>query len=159
MKKLAVLALVFLLPSLLTACATPGGSSFSPEDADRYYSLAIKAAGNEDYASTVDYCTRTIKANPRHRDAYKLRGATYGLQKQYDKGIADFEKAIALAPDDAQAVEGRGLVRMHKALANPDDSGSVDLLKLAVMDLLDACDKGSRSACKTLEDIKKSLGD
>ena len=37
-----------------------------------------------------------------HADAYAARGADYALEKNYDKAIADFERAIELDPDKAE---------------------------------------------------------
>ena len=41
-------------------------------------------------------------AKAMHADAYAARGADYALEKNYDKAIADFERAIELDPDKAE---------------------------------------------------------
>ncbi len=50
----------------------------------------------------------------RQAQAYNDRGFAYARKGDYDHAIADFDKAIALAPRDAMAYSGRGLVYAEK---------------------------------------------
>ena len=46
--------------------------------------------------------------NPDYADAYYNRGLAYFYEGDYDRAIADFDKAIELKPDDAVAYNNRG---------------------------------------------------
>jgi tetratricopeptide (TPR) repeat protein len=61
-------------------------------------------------------CTATIKQNPRQASAaYNNRGLHYQNKRDYDQAIADFNRAIALDPKDANAYSNRGNIYDKKA--------------------------------------------
>lgn len=55
----------------------------------------------------TDY-TQAIKLNPQDAQVYNNRGYTYMLLHQYDKALADLDKAITIRPDYANALMNRG---------------------------------------------------
>lgn len=159
MKKRAVHAFlaVFLFLPLLWGCATSGKQ---PEgNADDFYARALRASEDRDYKLVVEYCTQTIRLNPMHQSAYKLRGAAYGLLQKWDESIDDFSKALEFSPGDAPTLEVRGHARMQKAfsLTKKDPDAAVQLLILAVMDFDKACKGGQQDACRTLNEINSVL--
>ena len=50
-----------------------------------------------------------IKLRSDYAEAYTNRGATYGIKGEYDRAIADSNKAIELKPDDTKAYNNRGM--------------------------------------------------
>jgi len=46
---------------------------------------------------------QTLRLNPNHALAYKNRGRVYFDRKDYDKAIADFEKAMQLDPNEPES--------------------------------------------------------
>ena len=71
--------------------------------------------------------------NPKDADAYLKRGLCYGHLGYYDQAIADFEKCLALRPDDEAA---RSNIRYAKELKEKK-SGTGDLDK-SLSELSDA---------------------
>jgi tetratricopeptide (TPR) repeat protein len=49
----------------------------------------------------VEHFTDAINSNPSNSDSYNRRAEAYLLKKDYDKAIADYDKAISLAPGSA----------------------------------------------------------
>jgi Tfp pilus assembly protein PilF len=61
--------------------------------------------------------------NPQYSDAYNSRAWTYHVKGEDAKGLPDAEKAVALAPKDANSIETRAeiyekLGQRDKALAD-----------------------------------------
>lgn len=84
-----------------------------------------------DKAKAFEMYSRGIAADPEgNHYNYYHRGEIYLMWDQYDEALADFEKAIALEPDDAEAYMGRGVVYYNLgvfAAAAADFSHSLEL--------------------------------
>lgn len=83
-------------------------------------------------------------------DAYHKRGDTYDEKEEYDKAVADYNKAIELNPNDADAYYNRGVIY--------GDKGEIDK---AVGDLkrcieLSADAELTEDAQRALSEMKKS---
>ncbi len=61
----------------------------------------------------IDYCTRAIKSanlsNEHLASILYNRGWRYGRMGEYDRAVADFDRAVELKPDFAEALHDRGL--------------------------------------------------
>ena len=67
------------------------------------------------YADTSDDIqkyTAQIAQNPNDAEAYNNRGVAHAELKQYDKALADFNKAIELEPNYAVAYYNRGFLHL-----------------------------------------------
>ncbi len=73
----------------------------APESEDTLY-----ATSPANIASLTDVVTR----NPNDPQAYNMRGSVFGQAGRYDKALADFDKAIGIDANYAQAYANRGLV-------------------------------------------------
>jgi tetratricopeptide (TPR) repeat protein len=60
----------------------------------------------------IEACTWVVKSEMAGKDdlaaAYTQRGNRYGILKQYDRALADFDAALSLKPDAVEALAGRG---------------------------------------------------
>jgi len=75
-----------------------------------------------------------LEASNEQVDALKLRGVVYGKLNQVDKAIADFSKALSLAPKNTELLNNRGIAysiqgESEKALADFDQA--IELQPLA----------------------------
>src|SRR5262245_13386253 len=59
-----------------------------------------------DIASLTD----VVGKNPDDAEAYNMRGSAYARSGQYDAAIKDFDRALAINPNFAQARANRALV-------------------------------------------------
>lgn len=125
-----------LLGGLLIACAAsivlvvPASAELSPErqacdGSEPQYSLDQQIAG----------CTAVIEGGGISQDnlasAYSNRGVAYYSKGQYDKTIADNDRAIALKPDFANAFYGRGMAyarlgQCDRGMADANESFRLD---------------------------------
>ncbi len=93
---------------VLTLCATGA-------KADRYEDCVQSA----DLERKIRGCTQIIERGTRESlenraSAYINRGVAYTKKGEVDRAIADYTKAIALDPDDAEAYYNRGVVYGRK---------------------------------------------
>ena len=102
----------------------------------------------------------TEKFSPKPQKVYIDQGFTYLIKRQYDKAIGEYNKAIALSPDDvhtAPAYHGRGtaygLKEQEKAISDPTYKGQYDR---AISDLQKACAL-DKAFCKSLKEMQKSF--
>jgi tetratricopeptide (TPR) repeat protein len=74
----------------------------------------------------IKACSEIIRRDPADVTAYRNRAAAYELTGDIDREIADYTKAIELAPDNAATYENRGRAYARKG----DYSRSVaDMMK------------------------------
>ena len=64
----------------------------------------------------VDYFTGLIERNPSDMLFYQKRGVMNELLEHFDAAMADFDKAIELAPNSADAYAGKGRVYYNQAV-------------------------------------------
>jgi len=110
---------------LLASAALPGGARAEvPPD--------CKQLNKPDL--TVESCTRFIEAAPGDKvelaDAHFYRGTAFGMQKQLDQAIADFDKSIELRPDWSPAHANRARAYVGKdepARAIPSYDRAIEL--------------------------------
>jgi tetratricopeptide (TPR) repeat protein len=84
--------------------------------------------GQDTRASLADL-DEAIQLNPSNADAYYGRGLAYSASQQYESAIADFTRAIELAPR-ARTYDSRGKVHLKAgnfAAALRDFSRSIEL--------------------------------
>ena len=96
MKKLMFLLSAVLLMSL-TGCENPAKSRLYTEDGSK---LLLRYSNYEEAEETL---TKAIKYDKHNFEAYYYRGCAKVNAKKYNEAIADFEKAVELKPDYADA--------------------------------------------------------
>ena len=65
------------------------------------------------YVPTPQDMAAQAAAEPKTAAEYRARGGKFASVREYDKALADFEKAMSLDPKDAGAISARGLVRLQ----------------------------------------------
>ncbi len=123
----------------------------------------------------IEACTDSLSANP-NADDYYFRGCLYLGKEQYDNAIEDFNKVIALDPNDAKAYYNRGSAYSSKGqhdmaiedcnraiVINPNDAGAYNNrgiayemkgnIDKAIEDFKKACDLGNEKGCENLQKI------
>ena len=67
------------------------------------------------YQAALSDFTKVIKEYPEFGRGYLQRGATYAQLRDYDKAIADVEKALALELSAADRTEAEQMLEEFKA--------------------------------------------
>jgi len=96
MKKLMFLLSAVLLMSLM-GCENPAKSRLYTEEGSK---LLLRYSNYEEAEETL---TKAIKYDKHNFEAYYYRGCAKVNAKKYNEAIADFEKAVELKPDYADA--------------------------------------------------------
>ena len=96
MKKLA-LVFVTLCALLLAGCENPAKSRIYTEEGSK------QLLRYSDYKSAEETLTEAIRYDKNNFEAYYYRGCARVNAMKYDEAIADFEKAVELKPDYADA--------------------------------------------------------
>ena len=111
MKKLTLILSVFLLLAL-TACENPAKSRVYTEEGSK---LLLRYSKFDEAEETL---SKAIKYDKHNFEAYYYRGCAKVNAQKYREAIADFEKAIELKPDYADAYFNMG--RSYFLLRNED---------------------------------------
>ena len=96
MKKLA-LVFVTLCTLLLAGCENPAKSRIYTEEGSK------QLLRYSDYKAAEETLTEAIRYDKNNFEAYYYRGCARVNAMKYDEAIADFEKAVELKPDYADA--------------------------------------------------------
>src|SRR5215208_3177386 len=120
-KAFALLVLAALLAGCSTTALTPSANAVSESEE------ALLAASPANIASL----TEVVQRNPNDPQAYNMRGSVLGLAGRHAEALSDFNKAISLDAQYAQAYANRALVhrQMNKldlALADYDKALALD---------------------------------
>lgn len=111
MKKLTFLfALVALFA--LTSCENPAKSRVYTEEGSK---LLLRYSKYEEAEETL---TKAIRYDKHNCEAYYYRGCAKANTQKYNEAIADFEKAVELKPDYADAYFNMG--KMYYMLNDED---------------------------------------
>ena len=111
MKKLTLILSAFFLLTL-TACENPAKSRVYTEEGSK---LLLRYSKFDEAEETL---SKAIKYDKHNFEAYYYRGCAKVNAQKYREAIADFEKAIELKPDYADAYFNMG--RSYFLLRNED---------------------------------------
>lgn len=103
MKELAML-FTFVFAVFLTSCENPSKSRVYTEEGSK---LLLRYSKYEEAEETL---TKAIKYDKHNYEAYYYRGCARVNAQKYDGAIDDFEKAVELKPDYADAYFNMGRV-------------------------------------------------
>jgi tetratricopeptide (TPR) repeat protein len=112
----------------------PSAAKQNPTTDDYFIAAAdlyIRPGGEivQSRREAIGYLNSAIKARPDYFYAYFLRGYIQGKNKNYTAELADYNRAISLNPDFAQAYQNRGLL---KFLQLKDYAGSISDIDKAI---------------------------
>jgi tetratricopeptide (TPR) repeat protein len=63
---------------------------------------------------TISGCTAFLRRNPENGNVYYNRATAYASKGDYDRAIADFDRAIELDPANGSAYNSRGIAHRHR---------------------------------------------
>ena len=100
------------------------------QDAFKYFLTALTNLMNGDYQDAISSFTESLDLNPTSF-AYSNRGSAYINIGEYDKAIADFNRAIAIDSNYAVDYNDRGAAKAYKgdyngAIADYDHAIAID---------------------------------
>jgi len=86
---------------------------------------------SQTWHDSISLWTDVLRSNPRIPEAYNNRGAVYAGLGQYDRALADYERALAIDPDFSRALNNRGTAfqrigDFEKARADFDQAINLD---------------------------------
>jgi tetratricopeptide (TPR) repeat protein len=99
------------------------------------------------YWLAIEEYGKILALEPYNVDALNDRGNAYSLSGRYNEAIMDFDRAISLNPDFALAYYNRGIAYLWSG----DKTKAMD-------DLTAACSRGFKSACESMDLVKKGNG-
>jgi len=111
----------FVRAFFLAAClclALPFAGQATP---DQDFADALSAIDQGNFPKATEFLTKILSA-PEGIDkmnlmsAYNVRALCYSQMDQYDKALADFEKALAIDPQNAEILGNRAFV--YQAMGN-----------------------------------------
>ena len=120
MKKLALIVTV-LFALFLTSCENPAKSRILTEEGSK---LLLRYS---EFKKAEETLTEAIKYDKNNFEAYYYRGCARVNAIKYDEAIADFEKAVELKPDYADAYFNLGRTYYMKH----DEDKACEYYKLA----------------------------
>ena len=103
MKKLTILFAIFTLFAL-TSCENPSKSRLYTEEGSK------QLLRYSQYEKAEETLTKAIKYDKHNYEAYYYRGCAKTNAQKYEEAIADFEKAVELKPDYADAYFNLGRI-------------------------------------------------
>ncbi|HXW24985.1 MAG TPA: tetratricopeptide repeat protein, partial [Xanthobacteraceae bacterium] len=95
--KLRSAVVLVTLTAALAACSTVTKST-STEEQDTAYAAA---------PTNIASLSEVVQRNPADPQAYNMRGTVLGRAGRYEEALADFDKAVSLDPNYAQAYANR----------------------------------------------------
>jgi len=73
---------------------------------------------------------RSARSSPYNARIFNTRGVLRLKMGDYDKSISDFDASLKLSPNDAWALYGRGIAKMHKNRAAEGEADVASAVKI-----------------------------
>ena len=71
--------------------------------------IRIPSIAGDALQKEIKDCTKAIRLDPKHSEAYNNRGISYASSGQFEMAIQDFTEAIRLDPNHSEAYDNRGI--------------------------------------------------
>jgi len=120
---LVILSAFFILPFFLVSMAQAAGQDNTDPNAPLKKVMGplaelekIKKINND---LAIKHFTELIQKNPKEALNYSKRGKAYSGNKDYEKAVEDYEKAMSLDPKLSDPYIGRAVVRLMKKDYDP----------------------------------------
>jgi tetratricopeptide (TPR) repeat protein len=113
---------------------------------------------NAGKAQAIQEFTTAIRLNPKYAAAYFMRAYTYAQLQDFNKALADIDKAIEIVPSYARSYSNRGFLKSERLNDLP---GALQDFNTAIkLDSTDAISYNNRGELKRkMNDISGSLSD
>lgn len=86
----------------------------SPRDIGNYLDFATLSYAHASYSAGIDMLDAGLTQLPNSAQLYMARGVLYGESGEYDKAVADFQKANALDPKVSATLTAEGIVQSQQ---------------------------------------------
>ena len=120
---------------LMIAAAPPSGQTVSGDNSARLAEQAKVCGTGPDDVPTIAACTAVISSKRYGGEAlavdYFNRGLHYAKSQHYKEAVADFDQAVQIKPDFANAYFVRGTV---KQVMGDTTGGDADIAKAKELD-------------------------
>jgi len=103
-----LLSLVFGIIAVLSVAA--GSTTYSAQRVDALIAISRDRAAHHRYDEAIDAIDEALRLQPNDPLLYLERGQRIMLIYEWDRALADYDRAIALAPDLPEAYYYRALL-------------------------------------------------
>lgn len=79
--------------------------------ASAFYERGTILHDQDQLADAIDFYTEAIRLDKRHTKALYNRGLAYYVKGKFNKALFDFDRVLALQPDDQEAIEHRARIK------------------------------------------------
>lgn len=86
----------------------------NPRDVGNYLDFATLSYAHASYSAGIDMVNAGLTQLPNSAQLYMARGVLYGESGEYDKAVADFEKANILDPKISATLTAEGIVQSQQ---------------------------------------------
>ena len=93
-----IFVIVLAIPLVLVLISGFRGELWAAETASSLYAEAVEAHWKWNLDKAIRLYTRVVALEPNHARAYFNRGVAYRSKQDFDRALADFEKALAIDP-------------------------------------------------------------
>ena len=108
----------FFLGSLLLILVPAGllAQEALPEDVKKILTDAITLANSGKHEEAEKLLAEAVMKGAQYPETWVMRGRYWGMRKQADKAVADYDRAILLAPNEADLFEERGSEQFKRGM-------------------------------------------
>jgi tetratricopeptide (TPR) repeat protein len=102
---------------MLAWLVAAAGCTFNPGAAQQALMQADMEVLRKDYVAAIGSCDQALAADPSLREAYMTRGIAFRSHGNYERAVADLDKAIEMGLDGPRAFAERARTKLEQLAA------------------------------------------